>query len=243
VLVGGHAGGQDLRYDGVGDHRESEVDRTGRRRVLEVVDLTEGQHEGEDPVLVVPEDLPGLAALHSPEGEGGAGRETEGVDRTQRVGAEGHGVRVVAQLHALLDQLVDDAASIHVSGEEREDVAALQLTNQLYGYFVGLGAPDDGGETRHAPVDELDAPGTELDVVDRTVQVAVDFAVPFPVSVGVGTGEGGTPGQLEAGHRLGLQTVDESDRLDRLGSDQCRHPTVESLTQIRRPSLFGGNRV
>ena len=46
VLVGGHAGRQDLRDARVGDHREAEGDGAGGRRVLQVVDLAEGEHEG-----------------------------------------------------------------------------------------------------------------------------------------------------------------------------------------------------
>ena len=53
MLVGADAGGQDLGDVGLGDGGEAEVDGPRRRRVLQVVDLAQGQHEGEDPVLVV----------------------------------------------------------------------------------------------------------------------------------------------------------------------------------------------
>jgi hypothetical protein len=65
VLVGGDAGGQDLGDDGVGDHREAEVDGPGGGGVLQVVHLAQGQGEGEDPVLVVEQDIAGLTALHA----------------------------------------------------------------------------------------------------------------------------------------------------------------------------------
>jgi len=60
VLVGGDAGGQDLGDVGVGDDREAEADGPGRGGVLLVIDLAQGEHEGEDAFLVVEQDLAGL---------------------------------------------------------------------------------------------------------------------------------------------------------------------------------------
>ena len=57
--------------------------------------------------------------------------------------------------------------------QEDQDVALLQLAHDLDRHLVALGAADDGGEAGHAAVDQLDAPGAQLDVVDRPVQVAV----------------------------------------------------------------------
>jgi len=125
VLIGGHAGGQNLRDDGVGDDGEAEVDRARRRRVLEIVHLAQRQHKGEDAILVVEQDVTRLAALHAAEGQGRAHGEAQGVDGADRVRAEGHGVGVVAQLYPLFDQLVDDAPPVDIAGEEAEDVATL----------------------------------------------------------------------------------------------------------------------
>ena len=100
MLVGRDAGGQDLGDDGVGDDREAEVDRARRGGVLQVVHFAQRQHEGEDAVLVVEQDLARLPALHAAEGQRRAGGEAQGVDGADGVGAEGHGVGVVAQLDA-----------------------------------------------------------------------------------------------------------------------------------------------
>ena len=53
VLVGAHAGGEDLRDVGGRDGREAVADRAGRRRVPLVGDLAQREHEREDAVLVV----------------------------------------------------------------------------------------------------------------------------------------------------------------------------------------------
>ena len=53
VLVAGDARGQDLRDDRIGDDREAIVDGPGGRRVLQIVHLAQGQHEGEHAILVV----------------------------------------------------------------------------------------------------------------------------------------------------------------------------------------------
>jgi RecA-family ATPase len=45
---------------------------------------------------------------------------------------------------------------------------------------LDLAAADDGGKAGHAAVHQLDAPGAQLDVVDRAVQVAVQ---PLPRAV------------------------------------------------------------
>ena len=88
----------------VGDHREAVVDGAGGGRVLQVVHLAEGQHEGKDAVLVVEQDDPArLAALQAAEGQGRPCREAERVDGRDGVEAEGHDVGVVAQLDALFD--------------------------------------------------------------------------------------------------------------------------------------------
>ena len=67
--------------------------------------------------------------------------------------------------------------------EEDQDVAALQLADDLDGDLVALGAADDGREPGHAPVDQLDAPGAQLDVVDRAVELHL-VAVHHEVAAG-----------------------------------------------------------
>ena len=90
VLVGADARGQDLGDVGLGDGREAVVDGAGRRRVLEVVHLAQGQDEGEDAVLVVAQDALVVARLHAAEGHGGARGEADRVDVAEDLGAEGH---------------------------------------------------------------------------------------------------------------------------------------------------------
>ena len=112
-----------------------------------------------------------LAGLHAAEGERRAGGEAERVDGGDRVEAERHREGVVAELDALFLKLVDDAAPVDVAAEEDEDAAALQLADDLDGHLVALGAADDGAEPGHAAVDQLDAPGAQLDVVDGAVEL------------------------------------------------------------------------
>ena len=81
MLVGGDAGGQDLRDARVGDDGEAVVDRAGRGRVLQVIHLAQRQHERKHALPVVEQDVLGLAALHAAEGERRAGGEAQRVDR------------------------------------------------------------------------------------------------------------------------------------------------------------------
>ena len=80
VLVGGDAGGQDLRDAGVGDDGEAVVDGPGGGGVLQVVHLAQRQHEGEDALPVVHQNVLGLPALHPAEGQRRTGGEAQGVD-------------------------------------------------------------------------------------------------------------------------------------------------------------------
>ena len=233
VLVASDAGRQDLGDDGVGDDGEAEVDGAGSGGVLQVVDLAQRQHEGEHPVLVVEQDVARLAALEAAEGERRAGGKAERIDGADGVGAEGHGVGVVAQLHALFHELVDDAAAVDVAGQEAQDVAPLQLPHDLHGHFVGLGAADDGGKAGHAAIDELDAPRAQLDVVDGAVQVAV------AVFLNLGAGEGGAARQREAGQPLGLLAAGEAHGLEALFGEESGHARVERLAQIGHPAPVG----
>ena len=239
MLVGGHAGRQDLRDAGVGDHREAVADGAGGRRVLQVVDLAQGEDEGKHARLVVEHDAPRLAGFHAAEGEGGAGGEAERVDGRDGVEAERHREGVVAQLDALLEQLMDDAAPVDVAGEEDQDAAALQLAHDLDGHLVALGAADDGGKAGHAPIDQLDAPGAQLDVVDGPVEqrlVAVDEGVAAAEVL---------PCLLEAlqPDLLRLEAPREADALDDFLGQKSRNTGVQSLTQVGQPKLAGRLRV
>ena len=237
MLVGGDARGQDFGDQRIGDDGEAKVDGPRGGGVLEVVHLAQGQDEGEDPVLVVEQDVPRLPALHAAEGERAAHGKAQRIDGADGVGAEGHDVGVVAHLHPFLLQLVDDAPPIHVAAQEGEDVAPLELADDLDGDGIRLRLPDDGGEARHAPVHQRNAPGAQLDVVDGAVQVAV-------VAVGrhVGAGEAGA-GQVEAGKRLGLLAIGEAHGLDGLFRQQGGHAGVQRFAQVGRPAPFRRDRV
>jgi hypothetical protein len=82
VFVGRHTCGQDLRDNGVRDHREAKVDRPGSCRVLQVIDLTQGKHKREDPVLVVQQDIPCHAALETTEGQCRTDGKAQGINCT-----------------------------------------------------------------------------------------------------------------------------------------------------------------
>ena len=69
-------------------------------------------------------------------------------------------------IHVDFLELVDDAAAVDIAAEEDQDVAPLQLAHDLDRHLVAFGAADDRGETGHTPVDQLDAPGAQLDVVE-----------------------------------------------------------------------------
>ncbi len=154
-----------------------------------------------------------------------------------RVGAEGHGVGVVAQLDAFLLKLVDDAAAVDVAAQEGQDVAPLQLAHDLDRHRVRLGAADDGGEAGHAAVDQLDAPRAQLDVVDRAVQVAAAVAAVR----GLGRRCRRPGGSRASGS--GCSPVDEAHGLDHLFGEQRGHAAVERLAQVGRPAPVGRDRV
>ena len=119
------ARGQDLRDDGVRDDREAVVDRACGRRVLQVVDLAQRQHERKDARPVVEQDLARLAGFEAAERQRRTGGKAQRIDRTQRVQAEGHDVGIVAHLHPLFLELMDDAATVDVAAEEDQDIAPL----------------------------------------------------------------------------------------------------------------------
>ena len=212
-------------------------DGAGRCGVLEVVDLAEGQHEGEHAVLVVEHDPARLAGVHAAEGERRAGGEAQGVDRRDGVETERHREGVVAELDALLDELMDDAAAVDVAREEDEDAAALQLAHDLHGDLVALGAADDGAEARHAAVDQLDAPGAQLDVVDRAVQLHL-VAVQHEVA-GVEALLVLASAEL---HDLGLDATREAYAFDDLLGEQRGDPRIERLAEVGEPHRLGGAR-
>ncbi len=239
VLVGGDAGGQDLRDARVGDGREAEADGAGGGRVLEVVDLAQREHEGEHAVLVVEHDLARVAGVHAAERERRAGGEPERVDRRDGVHSERHGEGVVAELDALFLQLVDDAAPVDVAAEEDQDAAALQLAHDLDRDLVALGAADDGAEPGHAAVHELDAPGPQLDVVDRAVELHL---VAVHAEVGAGEALAVSAGMVELDD-LRLGAASEAHALHRLLGEQGGDAAVQGLTEVRQPHLVPGDRM
>ena len=96
-------------------------------------------------------------------------------------------------------QLVDDAAPVDVAGEETEDVTALEFAHDFDGDFVGRGRADDGGKAGHTAIDKLNAPGTQLNIVDGTVEIAARAVAVAPIRAVVGAGEARAARKLEAG--------------------------------------------
>ena len=114
----------------------------------------------------------------------------------------------------------------------------MQLAHQFDGYLVALGAADDGREAGHTPVHKLDAPGTELYIVNRAVEIAVPGAGAVS-RIGAGKACRG----MQTGHLLRLFAVDEAHRLDDLRGQQGCHAAVQRLAQIGGPALGGGDGV
>ena len=134
---------------------------------------------------------------------------------------------------------MDDAAAVDVAAEEDEDTARLQLAHDLDRDLVALGAADDGTEPGHAAVDQLDAPGTQLDVIDGTVELHL-------VAVrddGAG-GEAFLVGVLRTElDDLRLASAREAHALDDLFGEQRGDTRVERLAQIGQPHLLAGHRM
>ena len=112
MLVGAHAGGQDLRDVAGRDGGEAVADGAGRRGVPLVGDLAEREHEGEDAALVVGEDALVVAGLYAAERHRGAGGEADRVDLAVDLFAEGDEARVPAQLDALLGELLAERVAV-----------------------------------------------------------------------------------------------------------------------------------
>ena len=114
--------------------------------------------------------------------------------------------------------------------QEDEDAAALQLAHDLDGHLVVLGAANDGAEARHAAVDELDAPGAQLHVVDWPVQlhlVAVQHEVAGAEALLVLA-----PAER---HDLRLGAAREAHAFDDLFGKQRGDARVERLAQVGQP--------
>ena len=180
-----------------------------------------------------------LPAVHAAEGQRRAGGEAEGVHGRDGVHAERHREGVVAELDALFLQLVDDAPPVDVAAEEDQDAAALKLADDLDRDLVALGAPDDGAEPGHAPVHELDAPGAQLDVVDRAVQLHL-VAVHAEVAAGEASAVGAGVVELDD---LRLGAAGEAHALHRLFGEERGDAAVERLAEVRQPHLVAGDRV
>ena len=106
MLVGADARRKDLRDVGVGDGRESEVDGPGGGGVPLVGHLAEGQHEREDPRLVIEEVAAEVARLDAAETQRRTRRKPQRVNRGRNVRPEGHQARVPPHLDAALRQLL-----------------------------------------------------------------------------------------------------------------------------------------
>ena len=233
VLVPRHPRRQNLWDDRVGDGGEPVGDGPGRSRVLEIVHLPQRQHERKHPELVVQQNIPPLAGLQPAERQRRPRREPQRVDRRDRILAEGHDVRIVPHLHTLLAQLVDHRTTVRIAAQEDQNIPLLQLPHDAHRSLVRPGRPHDRGEARHAAVDQLDTPRTQLDVVDGAVQMAIarKTRIIRPAD------------QLKPGVRLRLFSPREPDPLNRLRSQQRRHAAVQRLPQIWHPHALFGERM
>ncbi len=115
VLVSGDARRQDFGDDGIGDDGEAKVDGARGRRIFQIVHFAQRQHKREDAIFVVVQNLARHTALHAAKRQRRSGGEAQRVDRAQRVPAKRHRERIVAQFDAFFDQLIDDAAAVHVT--------------------------------------------------------------------------------------------------------------------------------
>ena len=116
MLIFRHTSGQNFRDHCIGDGWETEVDRAGRSSVFQVIDLTQRQHKSEHTLTVIEQDISPLPAFQAAKGQSRTDRKTQGVDGADRIGAEGHGIGIIAQLDAFFGELVDDTATIDITG-------------------------------------------------------------------------------------------------------------------------------
>ncbi len=210
VLVGADARGQDLGDVGVGDDREAHVDRPGAGGVLEVVDLAEGEPEGEHPVLAVFEALSRLARLQAAEGHRGADRPVQREDAADRVPAVGDDVGIPPHLDLFLGELVDDAPAVRGGAGKHHDAPLLEVADDLdRGLVVRRGA-EDGRKPGHPAVDELNAERPQDRVGEKSV----------------------APG-------LGLFVVQVAEAADDLLGEERRDPGVERRPEVGKPQLLG----
>ncbi len=210
VLVGADAGRQDLGDGRVRDDGEAVVDGPRREGVLLGRHLTEGEDEGEDPVLVVLEVAERVAGLDAAEGEGGAVGEAEGVDEGRDVGAEGDEPGFPPELDTLLGELVGELPAARGAGHEDVEIFLLELPRDLDGDRVGRRRPGDRGEAGGRSVDELDTSLTQNHVVGGSQPDAVDRVRADDVLAG----------------------------LDDLAGEEGRDPGVEGVAEVGEPVLL-----
>ena len=217
MFVDGNAGGQNLGDNGVSDDGEAVVKSANGGGVLQVVHLAQSQGKGKATELVVEEHSTRLTTFHAPKGQGCTGGEASGIDSGDGIGAEGHDVGIVAHFHTLFHQLMDDAPSVDIAGEEDEDVTLLQFADDLHRCLVGAGCADDRRKARHASINKLDTPTAQLDVV-------------------YGASDTGA-GELQARDAFWLLTTGEADSLDSLFSEKGGYAAVQSFPQIGQPRM------
>ena len=92
---------------------------------------------------------------------------------------------------------------------------------------------------RHAPVDELDTPGAELDVVNRAVELHL-VAVDAEVAAGEARAVGARVVELDD---LRLRAAGEARALERLLGEQGGDAAVQRLAEVRQPHVVAGDRV
>ncbi|OPZ34934.1 MAG: hypothetical protein BWY96_02964 [Spirochaetes bacterium ADurb.BinA120] len=178
VLVGGYPRGKDLRNGGVGDYREAVVKRSRGCGVFFGVHLAQGEHEGEDAVLVVAQVGLEIARPHSAEGERRAVCEAEGVDERRYILPEGNKPRLPSKLHALLGELLGELPAICPARHEHIEVLLLKLAGNFYRRFVGGRGACYRRKSGRGAVHKLDAALAHYNVARRAQPYPIDRSGP-----------------------------------------------------------------
>jgi len=130
-------------------------------------------------------------------------------------------------------QLVNDGATVGIAAEKDQNVAFLQLSHDGDGGRVGAGRADDGGKSRHAAIHQLDAPRTQLDIVNGAVQVTAVLELCVT----------GVAEQLETGVGLRLRPIHKADALNGLRRQEGRLSAVERFPQVGNPQVLVRHRM
>ena len=102
-----------------------------------------------------------------------------------------------------------------VADQEGEDVSLLELTDDVDGDLRGRRGANDGRESRHASVDELNAERAQNGIGDEAL-----------------------PGVV-----VRLRALEVAQNVEDLLGQERRDAGVESLREVRQPELVGRRRV